>query len=151
MQTPEVVTGFGTGAGGVFSVHLPWYRIIAAFSATRSLPESEDGKISICHRRQTLLNQRDLAQVQFIYAREPPSTYLLRHDSYIEPWPEQLLEAYRSSLIRHLCLQVWYEPVSSLRSQLVGSRTLHQRVPRKHAALQTQHGFKALRHQHWHI
>ncbi len=130
---------------------LPWYRIIACRQRGHFL-NLKTGKYLTCHIGSQTLSQRDLAQVQFIYAREPAAHYLLRHDSHIEPWPESLLEAYREQLIPgHLCLQAWHEHVSSLRSQLMeGIAHFISEYP-KHAALQTQHGFKALRHQHWHI
>ena len=73
-----------------------------------------------CHINSQTLSQRDLAQIQFIYAREPAAHYLLQRNSGIEPWPKQLLEDYQEQLIPgHLCLQAWHEPVSSLRSQLM--------------------------------
>jgi hypothetical protein len=68
-------------------------------SATRSLLNLKTGKYLTCHIGSQTLSQRDLAQIQFIYAREPAAHYLLRHDSHIEPWPEQLLEDYREQLI----------------------------------------------------
>lgn len=89
---------------------LPWYRIIACRQRGHFL-NLKTGKYLTCHIGSQTLSQRDLAQVQFIYAREPAAHYLLRHDSHIEPWPESLLEAYREQLIPgHLCLQAWHEP-----------------------------------------
>jgi hypothetical protein len=130
---------------------LPWYRIIACRQRGHFL-DLKTGKSLTCHIGSQTLSQRDLAQIQFIYAREPAAHYLLHHDSGIESWPEQLLEEYQEQLIPgHICLQAWHEPVSSLRSQLMeGIEHFISEYP-KHAALQTQHGFKALRHQHWHI
>ena len=77
---------------------LSWYRIIACRQRGHFL-NLKTGKYLTCHIGSQTLSQRDLAQVQFIYAREPAAHYLLRHDSHIEPWPESLLEAYREQLI----------------------------------------------------
>ena len=130
---------------------LPWYRIVACRQRGHFL-DLKTGKYLTCHINSQTLSQRDLAQIQFIYAREPAAHYLLQRNSGIEPWPEQLLEDYQEQLIPgHLCLQAWHEPVSSLRSQLMeGIEHFISEYP-KHAALQPQHSFKALRLQHWHI
>lgn len=68
---------------------LPWYRIIACRQRGHFL-NLKTGKYLTCHIGSQTLSQRDLAQVQFIYAREPAAHYLLRHDSHIEPHVQDL-------------------------------------------------------------
>jgi hypothetical protein len=71
--------------------HLPWYRIVACRQRGHFL-DLKTGKYLTCHINSQTLSQRDLAQIQFIYAREPAAHYLLQRNSGIEPWPKQLLE-----------------------------------------------------------
>ena len=133
------------------SSHLPWYRIVACRQRGHFL-DLKTGKYLTCHINSQTLCQRDLAHIQFIYAREPAAHYLMQHNSGIKSWPEQLLNNYKELLIPgHICLQAWQEPVISLREQLMeGVEHFMCEYPR-HAALQPQRSLKALRHQHWHI
>ncbi|UBO73863.1 AbiTii domain-containing protein [Aeromonas rivuli] len=130
---------------------LPWYRIVPCRQRGHFL-DLNTGRYLTCHIGSQTLCQRDLANVQFIYARAPAAHYLLHPSSGIEPWPVDLKEQYQALLIPgHLCLQAWHEPVSSLRIRLMeGIEHFISEYP-KHAALQPQHSFKALQHSHWHI
>lgn len=152
VQTPECRFWLAQELEGYeFSSHLPWYRIIPCQQRGYFL-DLESGKYltSVIHSQ--TLNQRDVARIRFIYARKPAAYYLKRHNSGIEPWPEQLLEDYREQLIPgHVCLQAWHEPVISLREQLMEGIEHFIREYPKLAANQPQQGFKALQHQHWRI
>lgn len=152
VQTPECRHWLEQELEGYsLSSPLPWYRIVPCRQRGHFL-DLKTGKYLTCHINSQTLSQRDLAQIQFIYAREPAAHYLLQRNSGIEPWPDQLLEDYQEQLIPgHLCLQAWHEPVISLREQMMeGIDHFICEYP-KHAALLPQHSFKALRHQHWHI
>ncbi|MGL5286076.1 hypothetical protein SAMN05880558_111135 [Aeromonas sp. RU39B] len=130
---------------------LPWYRIISCRQRGHFI-DLGSGKHMTCHIGNQALSQRDLASVQFIYARDPVAAYLSYSGPELEPWPEELLQAYQGVLIPgHLCLHAWHEPISSLRCQITeGLRQFMEEYPRcAHAT--TSHGFKAMQHRHWHF
>ena len=97
VQTPECRHWLEQELEG-YSLFAPRLVSHRSLSATRSLLGSEDGKYLTCHINSQTLSQRDLAQIQFIYAREPAAHYLLQRNSGIEPWPKQLLEDYQGAV-----------------------------------------------------
>ncbi|MDO2949519.1 hypothetical protein [Aeromonas simiae] len=130
---------------------LPWYRIVPCRQRGHFI-ELATGKQLTCHIGSQALSQRDLAQVQFIYAREPAAYYLCQHGPELEPWPDELLHAYQDVLIPgHFCLHAWHEPLSSLRLQLLeGLSRFMEEYPRC-ACTKPLQGFKAMQHRHWHF
>lgn len=130
---------------------LPWYRIIPCRQRGHFI-DLTSGKHLTCHIGNQALSERDLAKVQFIYAREPAAYYLCQHGPELEPWPDSLLQIYRNTLIPgHLCLHAWHEPIASIRLQIMeGLSSFIEQYPRC-AHMKPSHGFKAMQHKDWHF
>ncbi|ENY71790.1 hypothetical protein [Aeromonas diversa] len=152
VQTPECRHWLEQELGGYAATSvLPWYRIIACRQRGHFI-DLDSGKHLTCHIGNQALSQRDLAKVQFIYAREPAAYYLCQHGPELEPWPDELLQAYQGVLIPgHFCLHAWHEPLGSLRLQIAQGLVHFMAEYPKCANMTAQHGLKAMQHRHWHF
>lgn len=133
---------------------LPWYRIVEC--RQRGLFQNiRSGKQQTCQINEQTLNQRDLAEIKFLFLRGPLIAYLDCHALVLERWPEVLLQEYQLTLIPdHTCKHAWKEPIVSVKDKLVLGidHMLQEYVPtmsREMAACNLS--LRAIQHRHWQI
>ena len=80
---------------------LPWYRIVEC--RQRGLFQNiRSGKQQTCQINEQTLNQRDLAEIKFLFLRGPLIAYLDCHALVLERWPEVLLQEYVPTMSREM-------------------------------------------------